>query len=54
MDEDIAPDVRQGEKKPLKPEEAVQREEDKYGESDMDQNRQDQRDMHHAEPDEHF
>jgi hypothetical protein len=51
MNEDIAPDVAPGRKKPLSPAEAVEGEEDKYGESSLDENREDQRDVHQGTPD---
>ena len=51
MDEDIAPDVADGGERPLSPGEAVHREEDKYGESSLDENREDQRDEHGGTPD---
>jgi hypothetical protein len=44
--EDISPDVGGDAKKPLSPAEAVKREQDRYGETSADQNREDQRDMH--------
>lgn len=49
--EDVAPDVATGERLPIAPDEAVRREQEKYGESDLDANRQDQRDVHHGTPD---
>ncbi|MGZ3497652.1 MAG: hypothetical protein ACXVAK_08835 [Vulcanimicrobiaceae bacterium] len=53
--EDIKPDIIEfnGEEK-LPPDEALRREIDTYGESDMDPNRQDQEDAHRAGPDEHL
>ncbi len=49
--EDIAPDVASGEKRPIGPGEAVRREQEKYGETDLDKNRQDQWDEHSGTPD---
>ena len=49
--ETISPDVTDGDKAPLSRGEAVKREEEKYGESSMDENRDDQRDEHHGQPD---
>lgn len=49
--EDIAPDVASDREKPLSPSEAVWREEDKYGDTTVDANRDDERDMHHGTPD---
>ncbi len=49
--EDIAPDVAAHEELPLAPSEAARREQEKYGESSLDENRQDQWDAHHGEPD---
>lgn len=49
--EDVAPDVASHEELPLKPAETVRREQEKYGESSLDENRQDQWDAHHGEPD---
>jgi hypothetical protein len=50
-DETIPPDVATKKQQPLPPREAVQREEDKYGESSLDENRGDQRDEHEGELD---
>jgi hypothetical protein len=50
-DDVIAPDVASRKDKPLSPEEAVRREQEKYGESSADENRGDQWDEHHGEPD---
>jgi hypothetical protein len=50
-DETISPDVATAKEKPLPPGEAVAREEDKYGETTADENREDQRDMHRGTPD---
>jgi hypothetical protein len=49
--ETISPDVATSDEKPLRPGEAVAREEDKYGETTADENREDQRDMHGGTPD---
>jgi hypothetical protein len=49
--ETISPDVATSKEKPLPPGEAVAREEDKYGESTADENREDERDMHGGTPD---
>jgi len=49
--EEIAPDVASREELPIKPSQAVRREQEKYGESSLDENRQDQWDAHHGEPD---
>ena len=49
--EDIAPDVAQQKELPIKPSEAVRREQEKYGESSLDENREDQWDAHHGEAD---
>ena len=49
--EDIAPDVAPKSGLPLKPYEAARLEQEKYGESSLDENRQDQWDEHHGEPD---
>jgi hypothetical protein len=52
-DDAIAPDVAPKGKQPISPAEAVRLEEEKYAESSLDENRDDQLDAHHAEPDEH-
>jgi hypothetical protein len=44
--ETISPDVAGAKEKPLRPGEAVAREEDIYGDTTADENREDQRDMH--------
>jgi hypothetical protein len=44
--ETISPDVATAKEKPLRPGEAVKREEEIYGETTADENRDDQRDMH--------
>jgi|HubBroStandDraft_6_1064221.scaffolds.fasta_scaffold399441_2 hypothetical protein len=49
-DDAIAPDVAPREEHPIDPARAVHAEEDKYGESTGDENRGDQRDEHHGEP----
>jgi hypothetical protein len=49
--EDIPPDVAPEKERPISPAEAVRREQEKYGESTLDENRQDQLDVHHGEPD---
>lgn len=50
-DETIPPDIAQQNEEPLTPGEAVRREKDKYGESSLDENRDDQLDEHHADID---
>ena len=45
-EETISPDVATAKEKPLRPGEAVKREEAIYGETTADENRDDQRDMH--------
>jgi hypothetical protein len=45
-EETISPDVATAKEKPLRPGEAVKREEEIYGETTADENRDDQRDMH--------
>jgi hypothetical protein len=45
-EETISPDVASKTEKPLRPGEAVAREEDIYGDTTADENRDDQRDMH--------
>lgn len=47
---DIAPQNQQ----PVPPGEAVRLEEERYGESSLDENRDDQFDAHHADSDEHL
>jgi len=49
--EDIAPDVASQDERPIGPGEAARREQEKYGETTFDENRQDQWDVHHGEPD---
>jgi hypothetical protein len=53
-DDTIAPDVAPRGKEPLSPAEAVRLEEEKYAESSLDENRDDQLDAHHADADEHL
>lgn len=50
MDEDIAPDVADGDPTPLDPAEAVRREREKYGEDSTNPNRDDQFDEHRGRP----
>ncbi len=50
-DDVIAPDVAPRKDQPIDPAEAVRLEEEKYGESGADPNRDDQYDAHHVEPD---
>lgn len=50
-DDVIAPDVAPREERPIDPARVVHAEEDQYGESTADENRGDQRDEHHGEPD---
>jgi hypothetical protein len=45
-EETISPDVASDKEKPLRPGDAVAREEDIYSDSTADENREDQRDMH--------
>lgn len=52
-DEDLKPDIRDREDEQLPPDEAVRREIETYGETDMDPNRDDELDAHRADPDEH-
>jgi hypothetical protein len=49
--ETISPDIASKSEKPLSPAEAVELEEDRYGETTADENREDQRDMHRGTPD---
>ena len=53
-DDVVAPDVAPREQQPLPPSEAVRLVEEKYGESSLDENRDDQFDAHHADADEHL
>jgi hypothetical protein len=50
-DDVIAPDVAPAKDRPIDPAEAVRREQEKYGESSADENRGDQWDEHHGQPD---
>ena len=50
-DDVIAPDVAPPKDLPIDPAVAVRREQEKYGESSMDENRDDQWDAHHGQPD---
>jgi hypothetical protein len=50
-DDVIAPDVAPPQDQPIDPAEAVRRAQQKYGESSADENRDDQWDEHHAQPD---
>jgi hypothetical protein len=50
-DDVIAPDVAPRKDQPLDPAQAVRLEQEKYGESTADANRDDQWDEHHGEPD---
>jgi hypothetical protein len=52
-DEVIAPDVAPKAQQPISPAEAVRLEEEKYAESSLDENRDDELDAHHADMDEH-
>lgn len=54
LEEDIKPDIRDREDEQLPPDEAVRRELETYGETDLDPARDDERDAHHAQPDEHL
>lgn len=51
-DDVIAPDVAPKSDRPIDPAQAVRLEREKYGESSMDENRDDQADAHHGQPDE--
>jgi hypothetical protein len=48
--QDISPDVASKNELPIDPSEAVHREQEKYGESSLDENREDQWDVHHGTP----
>jgi hypothetical protein len=50
-DDVIAPDVAPADDLPVDPARAVRGEEAKYGESSADENRGDQQDEHHGQPD---
>jgi len=47
-DDVIAPDVAPKDKQPISPAEAVRLEREKYGDSSLDENRDDEFDEHHA------
>ena len=47
-DDAIAPDVAPQSQQPISPADAVRLEEEKYGESSLDENRDDEYDAHHA------
>lgn len=49
--EEIAPDVASQKELPIEPSQAARREQERYAESSLDENRQDQWDVHHGEPD---
>ncbi|HTX58209.1 MAG TPA: hypothetical protein VMH02_00940 [Verrucomicrobiae bacterium] len=49
--EDVAPDVAGERERPLSPADAVHREQEKYGDTTADENRDDQWDAHHGTPD---
>lgn len=50
-EQDIAPDVADGDATPLDPAEVIRREREKYGDNSAFPNRDDQIDEHHGEPD---
>jgi hypothetical protein len=50
-DDVIVPDVAPRKEQPLDPGRAVHLEEERYGESSLDENRDDQWDEHHGQPD---
>jgi hypothetical protein len=50
-DDIITPDVAPRKDQPIDPAEAARREQEKYGESTADENRGDQWDEHHGQPD---
>jgi hypothetical protein len=50
-DDVIDPDVAPQRDQPIDPAEAVRREQEKYGESSADENRGDEWDEHHGQPD---
>jgi hypothetical protein len=52
-DDAIAPDAAPKSRQPISPDEAARLERQKFGESSLDENRDDQFDAHHADPDEH-
>ena len=47
----IAPDIAPIGQQPIDPAQAVRLEREKYGESSLDENRDDQADAHHGQPD---
>jgi hypothetical protein len=49
-DDTIAPDVAPRKDQPISPAEAVRLEREKYGESGTNENRDDQADVHHGQP----
>jgi hypothetical protein len=49
-DDVITPDVASAKETPIDPADAVRRELEKYGESSADENRGDQWDAHHGQP----
>ncbi len=53
-EEDLKPDIRDREDEQLPPDEAIRREEDTYADTDLDPLREEERDAHHAGPDEHL
>ena len=53
-DDAIAPDVAPRDHHPIPHGEAVRLERARYAESSLDENRDDQFDAHHADPDEHL
>ncbi len=52
-DDVIAPDVAPKDRQPISSAEAVRLQQEKYGESSLNENREDQFDAHHADMDEH-
>jgi len=50
-DDVIAPDIAPIGQQPIDPAQAVRLEREKYGESSLDENRDDQADAHHGQPD---
>lgn len=50
-EQDIAPDVADGDTTPMDPAEVIRREREKYGDSSAFPNRDDQIDEHHGETD---
>jgi len=53
-DDAIAPDVSRHDEQPIPSAEAVRLEREKFAESSLDENRDDQFDAHHADSDEHL